>query len=244
MIPRQSSETPRSRDRWKHGSIPVVGLIGGIGGGKSSVARLLADRGAAVIDADTVGHELLETPAIHDRVVARFGSGVVEAARPGESPAPRISRQALGAIVFNNPAALRDLEAILHPAMREDFRRTIGRLEHEGDGSCPCIVLDAAVLLEAGWDDFCDRIAFIDAPWSERLRRVQSSRGWSAELLAARERSQWPVEEKRRRADWIIDNDGAPARLGRGVDRLLGRLGADSSPETPPAAPLDLCEIA
>jgi dephospho-CoA kinase len=242
MIPCQPPEEPRMRDRWKHGSIPVLGLIGGIGGGKSSVARRLADRGAAVIDADAVGHELLEDPAIRDRVVERFGSGVAEAARPGESSAPRISRRALGAIVFNEPAALRDLEAILHPAMREDFRRTIGRLER--DGGRPCIVLDAAVLLEAGWDDLCDRIALVDAPRAERLRRVKASRGWSEEALAARERSQWPVEEKRRRADWIIDNDGPPARLGHEVDRLLGRLRADSAPERSPATPLNRREIA
>ena len=82
------------------------------------MARLLADRGAAVIDADAVGHELLEEPAIRDRVVERFGPGVLEAA----GGAGRISRRALGAIVFRDPAALRDLEAILHPAMREDFR--------------------------------------------------------------------------------------------------------------------------
>ena len=242
MIPRRSPEEPRVRDRWKHGAVPVLGLIGGIGGGKSSVARWLAHRGAAVIDADAVGHELLEDPALRDRIVERFGSGVVEAARPGEPSAPRINRRALGAIVFDEPAALRDLEAILHPAMREDFRRTIGRLARDGDR--PCIVLDAAVLLETGWDDFCDRIAFVDAPRAERLRRVKASRGWSEETLAARERSQWPVEEKLRRADWIIDNDGAPARLEREVDRLLSRLRADSSPEGSPAAPLNLREIA
>ena len=89
-------------------------------------------------------------------------------------------------------------------------------------------MLDAAVLLEAGWDDLCDRIAFVDAPRAERLRRVEASRGWSEETLEARERSQWPVDEKRRRADWIIDNDGPLGRLGREVDRLLGRLRADS----------------
>ena len=77
MIPRQSPEELRSRDRWKHGPVPVLGLIGGIGGGKSSVASSLAGRGAAVIDADAVGHELLEDPAIRDRVVERFGSGVL-----------------------------------------------------------------------------------------------------------------------------------------------------------------------
>ena len=242
MIPRQHPVEPRPCDRWKHGSIPVLGLIGGIGGGKSSVARRLAGRGAAVIDADAVGHELLEDPAIRDRVVERFGAGVVESARPGESGSPRISRRALGAIVFHEAGARRDLESILHPAMRDRFLHTIRGLAREGGR--PCIVLDAAVLLEAGWDDLCDRIAFVDAPRAVRLQRVGESRGWSEEALAARERSQWPLEEKRRRADWIIANDGTPARLEREADRLLGRLGADPSPEASPAAPSDLRETA
>jgi dephospho-CoA kinase len=242
MIPCQSPEDLRRPDRWKHGGIPVLGLIGGIGGGKSSAARRLADRGVAVIDADAVGHEVLEDPAIRDRVVERFGASVLEGSPSGVAEPSPISRRALGALVFGDAAALRDLEAILHPAMRDRFRRTIRRLIREGGR--PGIVLDAAVLLEAGWDDLCDRIAFVDAPRAERLRRVKASRGWSEEALAARERSQWPVEEKRRRADWIIDNDGAPARLGREVDRLLGRLRAASSPEGSPAAPLNLREIA
>jgi dephospho-CoA kinase len=241
MIPCQSPREPRSRDRWKHGTVPVLGLIGGIGGGKSSVARRLASAGAAVIDADAVGHELLEVPALRDRVLERFGPGVL-AADGGGATTARIDRKALGAIVFRDAAALRDLEAILHPAMRDQFRRTIGRLA--GDGGRPCIVLDAAVLLEAGWDDLCDRIVFVDAPRADRLRRVQASRGWSESALSARERAQRPVEEKRRRADWIIANDGTPAHLDHEVDRLLGRLRAGAAPEAATAAAPDRREIA
>lgn len=222
MIPQPLAEKPRPRDRWKHGSVPVLGLIGGIGGGKSSVARLLAARGAAVIDADAVGHELLEEPAIAGRVVARFGPVIQSSSGAGGA---RIDRRALGAIVFGDRAALRDLEAILHPAMRERFRGLIGELAR--DRGRPCIVLDAAVLLEAGWDELCDRIAWVDAPPAERARRVRESRGWSAETLAAREAAQWPAEEKRRRADWVIDNDADPAGLDHEVDGLLGRIAVD-----------------
>ena len=232
MIPLPSTdEEPRPRLRWKHGSVPVVGLIGGIGAGKSAAARMLADRGAAVIDADAVGHELLEDPAIRARILERFGAGVLEAVRrrPASRPArPRISRRALGAIVFADAAALRDLESILHPAMRDRFRRAIEHLAREGRS--PCVVLDAAVLLEAGWDDLCDLVIFVDAPRPDRLRRVQQSRGWSEATLDARERSQWPLVRKCRRADWIINNDGDLDRLGRELDRLLARLRA---PEVP-----------
>jgi dephospho-CoA kinase len=234
----QLREEPRPRGRWKHGAIPVIGLIGGIGAGKSLLARRLADRGAAVIDADAVGHELLEDPAIRGRVLERFGLGVLESAGEGGSAAARISRRALAAIVFQDPAARRDLEALLHPAMRERFRRTIGRLEAEGGP--PLVVLDAAVLLEASWDGLCDRIAFVDAPRSQRLRRAQEARGWSEETFAARERSQWSVEAKSDRADWIVANDGGPERLDREADRLLGLLHSVATSEVSPAVPLDV----
>ena len=233
MIPCQSPEEPSPRDQWKHGAIPVIGLIGGIGGGKSAVAQLLAARGSAVIDADAVGHDLLEDPAIRGRIVDRFGTGVLEPSPAGDADMPRISRRALATIVFADARALRDLEAILHPAMRSHFHRSIDRLVRTGGRRC--IVLDAAVLLEAGWDDLCDRIVFVDAPRAERLRRVRQARGWSEETFAARERSQWPVEQKRHRADWIVTHDGDPDRLGREVDRLLDRL--DTAAASRDAAP-------
>ncbi len=228
MMPSPSPDRPpRRRDPWKHGAVPVVGLIGGIGAGKSEAARLLAARGAGVIDADAVGHELLADRVIRARIVERFGPGVLEAtAVDGGDPA--ISRRALGAIVFADAAALRDLEGILHPAMRERFVREIERTPESGPS--PCVVLDAAVLLEAGWDDLCDQVIYIDAPYEDRLRRVASTRGWTAPMLEARERSQWPGDRKRGRSDLIINNDGDLDRLAREVDRLLDRLSPTDAP--------------
>lgn len=216
MIPRQTSATPRPAAVWKHGATPVLGLIGEIGGGKSTVAGRLVEHGASVIDADVVGHQRLAEPSIRDRIVERFGPGVRDVSQLG------IDRHALGAIVFHDPNALRDLEAILHPSMRERFVEMIAELS--GAPGRPLIVLDAAVLLEAGWDDLCDRIVFVEAPRPERLRRVSATRGWSEETLAARERSQWSAEAKRQRADRVIVNDGSRDRLEIEVDRLLDWL--------------------
>lgn len=236
MMPSPSLDHPPfRRDPWKHGAVPVVGLIGGIGAGKSVAARMLAERGATIIDADAVGHELLTDPGIRARIVGRFGPGVLEAS-DGENDHdhdhdPAISRRALGAIVFADPAALRDLEAILHPAMRERFRREIDRVNREGRSRC--VVLDAAVLLEAGWDDLCDLVVYVDAPRDERLRRVAAARGWTASMLEARERSQWPAERKRRRADWILCNDGDLDRLVRELDGLVDRLRSTDAPVEP-----------
>ena len=228
MSPCERSEEPQPRGRWKHGAIPVIGLIGGIGSGKSSAASLLAGRGAAVIDADAVGHELLGDPEIRAQIVEAFGEGVLERPREDGDTIPRIDRRALGAIVFADGSARRGLEAILHPLMRARFLEDIDRLVQRG--AVDLIVLDAAILLEAGWDDLCDRIVFVDAPRPQRLGRVAEARGWSEETFAARERSQWPYDEKRRRADWIMTNDSSRDRLPEEVDRLLAGLHEPAAP--------------
>ncbi|MGP0064843.1 MAG: dephospho-CoA kinase [Isosphaeraceae bacterium] len=222
MSPSERSEEPYSRGRCKHGAIPVIGLIGGIGSGKSSVASLMTVRGASVIDADAVGHELLGEPEIRARIVEQFGEGVLEGPPGDRDGSLRIDRRALGKIVFADPSERRALEAILHPPMRARFLRDIEALVRAG-ASGP-VVLDAAILLEAGWDDLCDRVVFVDAPRPERLRRVKEARGWSEEAFEARERSQWPCDEKRSRADWIIPNHTGRDRLIPEVDLVMSRL--------------------
>src|SRR5262249_33937988 len=148
-----------------------------------------------------------EDPQIRGRILERFGPGILTKPGPedGRHTEPQIDRRALGALVFADPTARAALEAILHPPMRGRFHRAIERaLQH---GCTSLIVLDAAILLEAGWDDLCDRIVFVAAPRAERLRRVAAGRGWPGETVAARERAQWPVDQKRRHAQWIITND-------------------------------------
>jgi len=204
---------------WKHGPIPVLGLVGGIGAGKSLVAAELAARGASVLDADAVGHALLQQSPARDLVYARFGDEVLD-------PAGLIDRAALGAIVFSHPSARGDLEAILHPRMRKTFERAIGRAQRRGD--VPAVVLDAAVLYEAGWSTLCDLAAFVDAPEDQRLARVAAQRGWTAEVLAAREAAQLPLDGKRSRAGLVVRNDAGPDELREQVDALWTRL------QTPP----------
>jgi dephospho-CoA kinase len=180
-----------------------------------------------VIDADAVGHQLLKEPSIQDQVVSRFGSKVLTQKSIGSEPGVaesaaaavgEIDRRALGAIVFADPEALRSLEAILHPAMRRRIEETIAAEERRGE--VRAIVLDAAILLEAGWNTLCDRILFVDAPRDQRLARLIGQRGWTAETLEARERAQWDLERKRRQADLIIVNDSTPERLETQMDRL------------------------
>jgi dephospho-CoA kinase len=257
---------PRPAGPWKYGPIPVIGLIGGIGAGKSRVAALLAEAGAAVIDADVVGHALLDQRPVRELVTARFGPQVLAPREPAAEPeteagtgtdaeaeanseanadAVRVDRRVLGAIVFSDPAALRQLESILHPRMRRTFERAIARTVRRGQARA--VVLDAAILLEAGWDTLCDRVVFVEASADRRLARLAAARGWTAETLAKREAAQWPLERKFSRADRVIVNDhdhdqdqeldSGPGSLHEQVRRLTAALFASPRPGRVPAGP-------
>ncbi len=206
---------------WKHGQIPVIGLIGGIGAGKSLVAATLARRGARVIDTDSVGHALLTQKPVRDLVIQRFGEEIVDRTDP-KSDEPTINRKTLAGIVFHEPTSLRALEAILHPRMRRTCERAILRTARRLDA--PMVVLDAAVLLEAGWDDLCDSILFVDTPFEIRVQRLSESRGWDVEQLEARERAQWPLSRKKDRADFVLSNSSTPEKLDEEVEMLWSRL--------------------
>jgi dephospho-CoA kinase len=197
----------------------VVGVIGSIGSGKSRVAELLARRGGRVISGDEAGHEALAQPDLQARIVARFGIGVLDAIGA-------IDRRKLGAIVFASANDRKALEEIVFPWIRE---RLAGRIADAlVDPAVTLVVLDAAVLIEAGWDDRCDRIVFVDAPRRLRLDRVARQRGWTAADLAAREQAQLPLEVKTAHSDFLLTNDGTEQDLARRVDRVLEELRAAS----------------
>jgi dephospho-CoA kinase len=225
-----STREPRAAERRKHGNLAVIGLIGGIGSGKSSVAALFEEARAIVIDADLVGHELLNDPRVCSQIVDRFGTGVLSGGSVGLQLPCIIDRKALGMIVFADPMARRDLETILHPRMRASFEAVIEQESKSTKTEKSMVVLDAAILLEAGWDDLCDLIVFVDAPRDERMRRVQAQRGWSRDVFEARERAQWPCDKKRRRADLVITNDAGVDGLKERVQRILARLAELSYP--------------
>ena len=194
----------------------VIGLVGGIGSGKSAVAAELVKHGGWLINADQNGHDALAQPDIKQRVVARFGQDVVDA--HGE-----IDRRKLGAWVFADERELRALEAIVFPYIGERIRAEIDRAQGKDD--VRFIVLDAAVMLEAGWSGVCDKLIFVDAPRDLRLERVRRQRGWSEADLQAREALQLPLEKKRRRADVVIDNHATSEALTAQVSAVLRGFG-------------------
>lgn len=222
--------------RWKHGPIPVVGIVGGIGAGKSQASQALESRGAFLIDADRVGHALLEQTPCRELVLEQFGDQILSSnkAEPPDTP-PSIDRKALGRLVFANQDARRDLEKILHPRMRKTFERAINRTIRLGRHQA--VVLDAAILFEAGWDNLCDLVLYIDAPRETRLARLQESRGWTGSDLEKREASQWPLDRKRARANLVVPNAGTPEELDQAINRIWEKklLAGTTSPARPAA---------
>ena len=219
-------DEPRTSRRWRNGTAPVIGLTGGVASGKSAVAALLAEHGFIAIDADAVGHEVLQLPEVKQKLVDRFGPGVMRQPGPSAPTGASVDRRVLAGIVFADTEARRDLEAIVHPLMRERFIEALSRVLKTTGGP---VVLDAAILLEAGWQDLCDRVIFVDAPRLERIRRAAEHRGWSPAIFDSREQAQWPCDEKRRHAHYVIRNNVDLDSLRLEVDALVTDLGEEGS---------------
>lgn len=174
----------------------LIGLTGNIATGKSEVARMLAELGARVIDADRVAHEVMRPggPA-YDAVVKAFGPEILA----GDGT---IERGKLGAIVFRDPDALRRLEAAVHPATIAEVARRIGRATE------PVVVVEAIKLIEAGMHHGYDALWVVTAPRSLQIARLMAGRGLAEEEAALRVDAQPPQEEKAALADLVIVNDG------------------------------------
>jgi dephospho-CoA kinase len=208
----------------------VIGLLGGIGSGKSQAAAAFAARGARVIGADDLAHAALRQPEVRRKVVQRWGEQLLD--EHGE-----VQRRRLGAIVFADAAERRALEAMVHPWIGERLREEVERAR--ADAGVPLVVLDAAIMVEAGWSEMCDRLVYVDAPAELRQARVAQQRGWSAEEMRARESAQLPLTQKRVRADHVLDNSASQAHLQRQVDELLHLwgVGGASTPFPPRPGP-------
>ncbi len=189
----------------------VIGLTGGIGTGKSEVARLLESLGAAPINADQIGHEAyIPHSETWNLVVDAFGEGILQ--ESGE-----IDRRALGGIVFSDPEEMAKLNGIMHPQMASMVTDRIDSLR--GDGA-EVVVVEAAVLFEAGWETLVDEVWSTDSPVETVVQRLHAARGISPEEARKRIDSQMDREERLGRSDVVVDNSGDVARLERTVREL------------------------
>ena len=178
----------------------IIGLAGGVASGKSFVAEQFRALGARVLDADSLGHEVLKDQETAQQITSALGDSVIDSQG-------NLDREKIAAIVFGAGefalANLEKLESISHPKISALIEKRLGEYR---TNSVPATVLDAPVMFKAGWDKFCDKIVYVEASYEVRLKRAKS-RGWTEEQFSAREASQTPIEVKRSRATDVIDND-------------------------------------
>lgn len=195
----------------------TIGLIGGIASGKSTVSAMLAEHGAAVLDADRAAHTLLNHRDVQHKLIDRWGPQVM-----GESG--QLDRSAIAQQVFGESEEATTerhfLESVIHPLTRQTLEAKRHELLGQGQQT---FVIDAPLLLEAGWDSTCDLIVLVDTPLEQRLQNAQR-RGWSPEELLRREQNQLSLEEKRDRSDYVIRNNGSLAHTRQQVAKLWCEL--------------------
>lgn len=190
----------------------VIGLMGGIAAGKSTVGNLFVDAGFRLIDADRLAHETLSTEEVTASVIARFGPEV-------QASSGAIDRAALGAIVFRNPSDRADLEEIVLPPVRTRIRAELARARGAGEE----IVLDAPLLLEGGWVEQCDACVFVDA--AEDVRRDRAAaRGWEPGEWERREAAQADLATKRSHCQFVVTTDIETPNAASQVAAIVSQL--------------------
>jgi len=195
---------------------PIVGVLGGIGSGKSTVARMIASEGGGlVIDADADAKAALDEPAVRDQLVAWWGEGVLH--EDG-----RVDRKALADIVFADESERRRLESVVHP--RVAAKRASKLEEARGDGSVVLVVLDVPLLAEVGLADQCDALVFVEADRAARLERLGRTRGWGEAEVARREKNQMPLDRKREMAHYVVRNDDTSEACLAQVRKVVPRI--------------------
>ncbi len=207
----------------------LVGLTGNIGSGKSTVAQLLSERGATIIDADVLARRAVETgTAAFEKIVARWGAEV-------RSPQGDLDRAALRRVVFSDHEQLEELNQIVHPEVERLRGRLVDQARKRGDR---IVVCDIPLLFERHMTDKFDRIILVDAHRGVRLERLVKDRGLTdadaMDMIAA----QMPAELKRARADYLIENDGTLTQLERRVQDVWAALdGQAAVPRSAAAVP-------
>lgn len=193
----------------------VIGLVGGIGSGKSTVARAFADLGCVVSDSDKAGAEVLTRAEVIKELVSWWGDEILD-----ETGA--VDRKKVAGIVFKDQAARERLEGLVHPLIHESRHALIEKCRAEG--GIRAVIVDAPLLFEAGVDGECDAVVFVQTPKRIRAQRVQETRGWDEMELDRREKAQLGLEHKRQRADHIVTNGGSLDELPAQATRILEEI--------------------
>ncbi len=194
---------------------PLIGIIGGIASGKSTVAAEFAKLGCAVIDADAIVHELLREDGVRDEVVRLFGPGVLNA--PGE-----LDRRELAEIVFADAARLDALNKVIHPRVLQRTEELIA--QYNQDSHVKAIVLDMPLLVEVGWADRCDSVVFVECDRERRIERARRKGLLEDREIEIRENSQISLDKKAKLADSIVNNNSDVSALARQIKEIFSDI--------------------
>ena len=198
----------------------VIGLAGGIGSGKSKVAKLMGEIGYLVIDSDKLARVALDVPDVRAKLVACWGNEIL-------NEKGLVDRAKVASIIFAKAEERARLEALVHPMVKHGRADLVAKAKSEGRVG---VVVDAPLLFEAGSDAECDRVLFVDTPRAIRVARVKQTRGWDEAELSRREAAQWTVEEKQSRSHAVVRNDielktpGDEAELRARIVEAIARL--------------------
>ena len=193
----------------------IIGVVGGIGSGKSAVAAEFSKLGCAVIDADALVHEFLHEPSVQEEVALALGM-------PSFSESSPLNRRKIAEWAFDNPENLAKLTDILHPRVLKKTEELISQYSQAED--TPAIVLDMPLLIEVGWAPRCDRIIFVECPPETRYQRIQAKGTLSIQDIKMRENFQISLDKKRFQADTTIDNNSDYSTLVRQVIEIFSNI--------------------
>ena len=196
-------------------STPIVGVLGGVGSGKSAVAAEFAKLGCKVIDADKIAHELLDQPDVRQKIVGFFGESALDSAG-------KIDRRKLADIVFGDAEKLSALNKIIHPLVLKRVEELIGL--YKQNPRIKAIVLDMPLLAEVGWANRCDKLIFVDCQRPIRVDRVKKMGIFDEDQLKIRENFQISLDKKAKLADNIIDNNSDFSALVRQVANIFSHV--------------------
>ena len=197
------------------GRKPIIGILGGIGSGKSTVANEFAKLGCAVVDADKIAHRLLDEAGVREEIVGLFGQQIVD-------PAGKIDRGKLAKVVFADPEKLLLLNKTIHPLVLKETEQLIRR--HNSQSRVKAIVLDMPLLLEEGWETRCDRLIFVECDPRIRAERAKKMGIFDENQLKVRENSQISLDKKVGVADNIIENNSGFSALVRQVANIFSSV--------------------
>lgn len=194
---------------------PIIGIVGGIGSGKSLVARLFGEEGCHVIDSDAQVRQAYEDANVVQKLREWWGNSVTQSDG-------KVDRAFIAGLVFKDVQERRRLESLVHPWVNAARVLEMDRAIKGGDPVA--FVWDTPLLFEAGLAASCDAIVFVDAPMSVRIERVGRGRGWDEKELIRRENSQWALDKKRSLSDYVVSNAADAAQARDQVRELLPRI--------------------